>query len=268
MNYLKSMACWSDDKWREFGLGFLEQAGWDRDWVSDFDVFSVKGKRFVVSFRHNINDGAVGVGVEKDLVSRMRRADAEGFIGFYSGEFTTSLQARVKALSDYAELVSGVQVSVLLPYFSSYFIDRFFGDREPGWKWINNYYLNKADRSAYKPLHCMCGCGRDILEGPLAIGSSAVFVHLSEEKLYFIYGLKNCIFKVCEENTSCGWVEINQILHPDQFNIWNGKLQDFLGANPCLDLREYHNHKRLFISRILQRMRSVNSGFFLGAGEF
>ena len=268
MNYLQSIAYWSDDKWREFGLEFLQQAGWDRDWVSDFDVFSIEGKRFLVSFRHNIKSGPIGTGIEKDLVSRMRRADAEGFIGFYSGDFTTSLQERIKVLSSHAVLVSGVQISVLLPYSSSCFIDRFFGDRDPDWKWSWNYYFNKSTKADYKPLHCMCGCKKDTLEGPHTIGRSAAFVHLAQGKLYFIYGFKDCIFKICEDNTSCGWLEINQILHPDQFNSWNAQLQNYLVENPSLDLSEYHNHKRLFTSRILQRMRSVNAGFFLEAEEF
>jgi len=189
MDYLKSIKCWTDEKWREFGLEFLQQAGWDRDWASDFDVFSIKEKRFLVSFRHNINGGSIGTSIEKDLVSRMRRAKADGFIGFYSGEFTTSLQARLKTLSDHVALVGGVQVSVLLPYLSSHFIDKFFGDREYDWRWNWNYYLNKPKKSDYKPLFCMCGCGRDILEDPLSIGWSAAFVHRSQGKLHFIYGL-------------------------------------------------------------------------------
>ncbi|MEN1910928.1 hypothetical protein P5Z57_28075 [Pseudomonas sp. CD3(2023)] len=268
MNYLQDIKCWADENWREFGLEFLQQAGWDRDWISDFDVFSVKGKRFLVSLRHNINEGPVGTEIEKNIISRMRRANADGFIGFYSGEFTTSLQARLKTLSSHVDLIGGVQVSVLLPYFSSNFIDKFFGAREDGWRWGWNCYLNKENKAEYKPLFCMCGCGKDILEGPLAIGLSAAFVHLSKDRLYFIYGLKGCIFKVCEDNTSCGWVEVNQILHPDQFNIWNGQLKDYLSENPHIDLSEYHSHKRLFVSRILQRMRSINAGFFLAAEEF
>lgn len=268
MNYLQEIKHWSDEKWRDFGLEFLQQAGWDRDWISDFDVFSVEGKRFLVSLRHNINGGAVGTSIEKDITSRMRRANAEGFIGFYSGEFTTSLQVRLKTLNCHVELIGGVQVSVLLPYSSSSFIDKFFGGREDGWNWTWNYYLNKESEVEYKPLFCMCGCGKDILEGPRSIGWSAAFVHLSKDKLYFIYGVKDHIFKVCEDNTPCGWMEVNQILHPDQFNIWSGHLKDYLRENPNFDLSEYHGHKRIFVSRILQRMRSVNAGFFFSVEEF
>lgn len=268
MNYLKRFESWSAEQWRDFGLEFLEQAGWDRDWKTDLDVFSIDGKRFVASFRHNINLGPIGTDIEKDLIPRLKRAGADGFIGFYSGDYTTSLCDRLSRLKVQVVLVSGVQISVLLPYSRSSFIDRYFGGNTAGLSWTWNYYLNKVDPDDYKPLHCMCGCGRDILDNGLAIGHSAAFIHRADDKLYFIYGLKNCIFAACDENTPCGWVEINQILHPDQFNIWNGMLNSYLSDNIDLDLTEYHGPKRIFTSRILQRMRSVNAGFFLSGEEF
>lgn len=267
MNYLKRIEIWSDKQWRDFGLEFLEQAGWERDWTSDLDVFRINGERFVVSFRHNIRQGAIGTDIESDLVSLLKCANADGFIGFYSGDYTTSLCDRLSRLKAQSMLISGVQISVLLPYFSSSFIDRYFSGREPKESWGWSHYLNKSTHK-YKPLYCMCGCQRDILADGRHIGHSAAYLHRDEDKLYFVYGLKGCVFKICDDNTICGWVEINQILHPDQFNIWNGVLLSYLADNPELDLEEYHAPKRLFTSRILQRMRSVNAGFFLDVEEF
>jgi len=267
MNYLKRVENWSGKQWRDFGLEFLEQAGWERDWISDLDVFRINGQRFVVSFRHNIRQGAIGTDIETDLTSLLRRADAQGFIGFYSGDYTTSLCDRLSRLTAQSMLISGVQISVLLPYFCSSFIDQHFSREEPKASREWNHYLNKSP-TKYKPLYCMCGCQRDILSDSLRIAHSAAYLHRDEDKLYFVYGLKSCVFKICDDNTACGWIEINQVLHPDQFNIWNGVLLGYLADNPELDLEEYHGPKRLFTSRILQRMRSVNAGFFLGVEEF
>jgi hypothetical protein len=38
MNYLQDIKRWADEKWSEFGLEFLQQAGRDRDWISNFDA--------------------------------------------------------------------------------------------------------------------------------------------------------------------------------------------------------------------------------------
>lgn len=268
MNYLKSIENWSDEKWRGFGLEFLQHTGWDRDWSSDFDVLSVDGKRFLASFRNNMKQGAVGISIEKDVLSRLKRASAEGFIGFYSGDYATSLDTRLRSLNIPVFLVSGVQISVLLPYFDSSFIDSHFGRKEKNSLSIWSHYVNKIDPIKYRPLYCMCGCGADILRNASSIAFSAAFIHRAEDKLYFIYGLKNCIFSACDDNTSCGWIEINQILHPDQFNIWNGMLNDYVAVNTGLDLEEYYGPKRIFLARILQRIRPVNAGFFMGAEEF
>lgn len=268
INYLRSIAEWSQDQWHSFGFEFLQQAGWEPDWKSNMDVFSIDGKRFLVSFINNLGAGPIGISIERDIVSRLKRAGAEGFVGFYSGDYSTSLCDRLKKLNVQVVLISGVQVSVLLPYFSSFFIDRYFGNKPLGSSWSWSCYLSKFNSGDYKPLFCMCGCGQDILISSLAIGSSAAFIHRSCDDLYLYYGLKSCIFKICDDNTSCGWVEINQLLHPDQFNIWNRMLLDFLNDNSCLDLTAYHGPKRLLTSRLLQRMRSVNAGFFLGGQEF
>lgn len=266
MNYLKIIESWSDEKWHKFGVSFLQQVGWEYDWNPEYDIFSHKNRRFVASFRHNIQQGSIGTNIEKDLLSRLKHANAEGFIGFYSGDYTTSLDLRLRSLNIPAELVSGTQISVLLPYFTSFFIDQNFGNRDESSQWAWNYYLNTSS-AKYKPLYCMCGCKTDILENVRYIGSSAAFIHRKKDKLFFIYGLKECIFNKCEDNTSCGWVEINQILHPDQFNIWNGMLNEYVRDNPKIDLSNYYKEKRAFTTRIMQRMRSVNAGFFMFSNE-
>lgn len=267
MNYLESIKNWSDKQWRDFGLEFLEQTGWERDHTSDLDVFRINAKRFVVSFRHNIGQGAIGTDIESELTTLMKHASADGFVGFYSGDYTTSLCDRLSRYKEQSMVISGVQISVLLPYFSSSFIDRYFSGEEHKGAWQCSHYMNKSLRD-YKPLYCMCGCQRDILADSLNIAHSAAYLYRDENDLYFIYGIKSCVFKHCDENTECGWIEINQILHPDQFNIWNGTLLDYLADNPELNLDGYYGPKRLFTSRILQRMRSVNAGFFLGVKEF
>ncbi len=266
MNYLKRIREWSDEQWYHFGLSFLEQAGWERDWKSDFDVFSMNGKRFLVKFRHNIKKGPIGTQIESDLVSSLKNANACGFIGFYSGEYTTSLAERINKLNFTSILVSGIQISVLLPYCRSSFIDEHFVIEKPK-RLLWHHYLNK-EKSEYKPLYCICGCGSDILANSSSISCAAASVYRESNNLFFIYGLKDCIFKFHEDNTECGWVEINQILHPDQFNIWNSMLHEYLMKNPELNLDNYLTQKRSFNTRILQRMRSVNAGFFLMTEEF
>lgn len=268
MNYLKIIESWSEGQWHNFGLAFLQQAGWEHDLTSKDDVFCIDNKRFLVSFRHNIKRGAVGIEIEKELISRLKNANAEGFIGFYSGDYSTSLDVRLRSLKIQFALVSGTQISVLLPYFLSLFIDKYFGNRNENYRWAWNYFLNTSNQNTYKPLYCICGCQKDILENPLSISSSAAFIRREKDKLFFIYGLKNCIFRGRDANTSCGWIELNQVLHPDQFSIWNSRLNEYVTTEVGMDLKSYYTPKRLFTTRIMQRMRSVNAGFFLNSEEF
>ncbi|HBN9513375.1 hypothetical protein [Pseudomonas aeruginosa] len=267
MDFLKQFESWPEEVWRSFGLDFLENNGWYRDYRSPYDVVIHNGTRYLVSFNHNIARGPVGTTIESDLIRRLRQAEANGFIGFYSGNYSTGLIERLESLNIKLKVLSGVHISVLLPFSTSSFIDKHFLGGERDTLRRANYFLNKPSPLTYKPLYCICGCGVDILKDPFSIGSSAAFIRLEGGRLYFLYGLKDCIFSLCHENTSCGWVELNQMLHPDQFNIWNGTINAYLSNNNYLDLKNFWKPRKLFTMRLLQRIRPINSGFFMD-GEF
>ena len=267
MNYLKIIENWNDEKWKNFGKEFLQNLGWEYDFNSDFDVFAIKNQRFLASFQNNLNQGAIGIEKEINILSRINIAKADGFIGFFSGNYTTSLDERLKKLNIPYLLTNGIDISVLLPFFDSIFIDKFFSDRQEKSILLYHYHLNK-NQNAYSPLYCSCGCQNDILKDALSISTSAAYLYRKGNRIEFIYGFKNCIFKTKDNNTSCGWTEINQILHPDQFRIWNEMLRNYIKDNPEVDLSDYHRPKRLFLTKILQRIRPINSGFFLEAMDF
>jgi hypothetical protein len=264
MNYSQKIKEWDDDKtWREFSVDFLNDMGWQTYEISDnIGICDYKGVRYLVSFRHNINKGAVGTNLEKNITDRIKEYNAEGFIGFYSGNYTTSLLDRLTSMQVDFKLFNGSRITTFIPFTHSTIIDTYFGSGIKGHHFIPaNYYLNIIDESLYKPLECMCGCGKDILD-PLNIAYSMVLIHMHNNNIYLVYGIKSCINHI-DDNTECGWLEISQILHPDQFIEWNQCVRWFLQKNNNLGVIDFYKCKRIFTMRIMQRMRSINAGLFL-----
>lgn len=264
MNYKQKIKEWCNEKnWTQFSVDFLNDMGWQTFKTSkNTGICNYNGIKYLVSFRHNINEGAIGIGLEKNISDRMKEHDAEGFIGFYSGNYTTSLQERLKKMKVDFKLFNGSRIIAFIPFTHSTIIDSHFGNGVKGHSFIKaNYYLNLSDESFYRPLECMCGCGKDILE-PINIPSSMVFLHRSGNDVYLLYGLKSCISGY-DDNTDCGWLEIGQILHPDQFIEWNQSVKNYLKRNNTLGNEIFFKFSRLFTMRIMQRMRSVNAGLFL-----
>lgn len=266
MNYKKKIKEWNYDiTWTKFSVEFLNDMGWQTYEISeDTGICDYKGIRYLVSFRHNINKGAIGTNLERNITDRIKEHNATGFIGFYSGNYTTPLLERLTSMQVDFKLFNGSRITTFIPFTHSTIIDTYFGSGIKGRRFIPiNYYLNLNDESLYKPLECMCGCGADILD-PLNISSSMILIHKhnDNDNVYFLYGLKACIKNV-DDNTECGWFEVNQILHPDQFIEWNQCIRDYIEKNKNLNTVEFYKYKRIFTMRIMQRMRSVNAGLFL-----
>ncbi|MDE1497048.1 hypothetical protein KKJ25_19470 [Xenorhabdus bovienii] len=263
MNYKQKIKEWDDEKtWREFSVDFLNDMGWQTYEISgNIVICNYKGIRYLVSFRHNINKGAIGTYLEKNITDRIKEHNAEGFIGFYSENYTTSLLWRLTLMQVHFKLFNGSRITTFIPFTHSTIIDTYFGSGVKGHRFIPaNYYLNLNDESFYKPLECLCGCGEDILD-PLNITYSMVLIHREKNNIYLFYGIKSCINKI-HDNTECGWLEISQILHPDQFIEWNQCVRNYIEKNRNLNTVDFYKLKRLFTMRIMQRMRSVNAGLF------
>ncbi|HHQ6568904.1 TPA: hypothetical protein ACSTJX_003794 [Serratia fonticola] len=264
MNYKQKIKEWDNEKtWRDFSIDFLNDMGWQTYEVSEnIGICDYKGIKYLVSFRHNINEGAIGTNLEKNIADRIKEYNAEGFIGFYSGNYTTSLLQRLASMQVHFKLFNGSRITTFIPFTHSTIIDTYFGSGVKGHHPIPaNYYLNLNNESSYKPLECMCGCSADILE-PRNIPYSMVLIHKNGNDVYLFYGLKPCISKI-DDNTECGWLEINQILHPDQFIEWSQCVRNYLKINSNLGTVDFYKSKRLFTMRIMQRIRSVNAGLFL-----
>lgn len=264
MNYNKKIKEWSNEQtWIDFAVDFLNDMGWSTTLTSDgCGICDYQHVKYLVSFRHNINNGAVGTSLEQNITGRMRKHNTNGFIGFYSGNYTTSLLERLTSMQIDFKLFNGSRITTFLPFAHSTIIDAYFGSGVKGHKFTSaNYYLNLNDESSYKPLECMCGCKNDIL-APVNIGSSMVLIIRVNNNIYFVYGLKHHLANF-NENTECGWLEINQILHPDQFIEWNQCIRDYLNNNSNLITVDFYKYKRIFDMRIMQRIRSVNAGLFL-----
>lgn len=267
MNYKQEIKKWNNEEiWRKFSVDFLNDMGWETYEISDnMGICDYRGIKYLVSFKHNINKGAIGTGLEKNIADRIREHNVEGFIGFYSGNYTTSLLDRLRAMQINFKLFNGSRITTFIPFSHSNIIDTYFGSGIKGLSFISaNYYLNLNDESLYKPLECMCGCGEDILK-PINIAYSMVLLHKNKNSIYLIYGLKSCINKY-DDNTECGWLEIGQILHPDQFIEWNQSIRCYLEKSKNLETECFYKCKRLFTMRIMQRIRSVNAGLFLRLG--
>lgn len=264
MNYKQKIKEWTDEEtWEKFSVDFLNDMGWQTHLISkNLGICDYRGTKYLVSFRHNINGGAIGTSLEKNITDRIKEHNAEGFIGFYSGNYTTSLLERLTSMEVNFKLFNGSRITTFIPFTHSYIIDTHFGSGVKGHPLVStNYYINLNDESSYKPLNCICGCNADILE-PFNITSSMVLIHRNGNDIYFLYGLKNCISSV-DDNTECGWLEIGQILHADQFIEWNQIVRDYLDNNPGLNTAEFYKYKKIFTMRIMQRIRSVNAGLFL-----
>lgn len=264
MNYKQKIREWTDEEtWKKFSVDFLNDMGWQTYEISEnLGICDYKGTRYLVSFRHNINEGAIGTSLEKNIIDRIKRYNAEGFIGFYSGNYTTSLLERLTSMQVNFKLFNGSRITTFIPFTHSTIIDKHFGSGIKGHHYLPaNYYINLNNESLYKPLKCICGCDADILE-PFNIASSMVLIHRHRNDIYFLYGLKHCINKI-DDNTECGWLEISQILHTDQFIEWNQNIREYLEKNSGLNTTEFYKHKRIFTMRIMQRIRSVNAGLFL-----
>ncbi|MFW7564465.1 hypothetical protein ACOIGD_18070 [Klebsiella pneumoniae] len=264
MNYKQKIKEWSCEKnWINFSIDFLNDMGWQTYKISgNIGICEYNCIKYLVSFRHNINKGPVGTNLEKNIIDRIKKHNAEGFIGFYSGNYTTSLLERLTSMQVNFKLFNGSRITTFIPFTHSTIIDTYFGSGIKGLHFIPaHYYLNLNDESSYKKLECMCGCGEDILD-PFNITSSMVLIHRDKNKIYLFYGLKSCIGNI-DDNTECGWLEISQILHPDQFIEWNQSVRNYIEKNRILNTVDFYKYKRLFIMRIMQRMRSVNSGLFL-----
>lgn len=266
MNYKQKIKEWNDDKiWTDFSVDFLNDMGWLTYKTSkNTGICYYKNIKYLISFRHNINKGAIGINIERNICDRIKKHDAKGFIGFYSGNYTTSLLNRLTSMQINCLLFNGSRITTFIPFIHSFIIDKYFGSGIKGHPLIEtNYYLNLSDDKLYKPLKCICGCGVDILD-PNNIPASRVFIYKNNNNIDFIYGLKKCIVNMqIDDNTECGWLEISQILHPDQFIIWNKVVREYLDENKDLNTVDFYKEKRMFTMRIMQRIRSVNAGLFL-----
>lgn len=264
MNYKQKIKEWDDEKiWMRFSVDFLNDMGWETYEISEnIGICNYKGIKYLVSFRNNINKGAIGTNVEKNITERIKKHNAEGFIGFYSGNYTTSLFERLTSMQVNFKLFNGSRITTFIPFAHSTIIDNYFGNGVKGHHLIpGNFYLNLSNESLYKPLECVCGCGADILE-PSNIRDSMALIHKNGDYIYFFYGLKDCINQI-DDNTECTWIEISQILHPDQFIGWSQIVRNYIQKNAKCNTIGFYEYKRLFTMRIMQRMRSVNAGLFL-----
>ncbi|RLM04080.1 hypothetical protein [Gibbsiella quercinecans] len=251
--------------WHEFAVEYLCEMGYVTYATDEKHAITVfNNKRYLVSIKHNINTGSVGVGDEIDVLLRMKEYNVDGFIGFYSGYYSTSLLNRLNSIVDELILFNCDKISTLLVFAHSQFIDKYLPSEKsisvPHNIW--RYYQNVSNEN-YEPLLCMCGCGVDILE-PRNIGWAMATIYRKNRKVYFIYGLKDCFFpKGNVDNTECGWLELNQALHTDQINDWNSMIDEYLESLEGFNLTDYYYHKYNFMSKIVQRLRPVNSGIFL-----
>lgn len=267
MNFKNHFKTMDAKKWKAFALDFLVDTGFHEyiatlEAKEDQDVFLLEkhGIVFYVSTRNNATEGkSVGTEIEKNILERMKSNNATGFIGFYSGNFSTSLLERLNKLAKNStanftfKLFNGHAISLIMPLIHSHVYNDHFNNGNP-------YSLN-IPAQHYEELECCCGqCGIDILHDDLIVWSMAQLT-IIENEIYFIFGHKLHLTNFPE--TRCGWLEISQCLHLEQILMWNAQIDRFISDSGLPLSEKFYHERNRFNTAITQKLRSSNAGMFL-----
>ncbi|MCG8333788.1 MAG: restriction endonuclease [Proteobacteria bacterium] len=251
----------SPDDWEYFCEDFLASIGFSilkgpaigtdggKDLIVEHQEIS-----YIVSCKHYYKSGKnVGISNEKCILDRIIEHDVKGFIGFYSTYVTESLSHRLQRFTEKKFpiiIFDKGKISNLIPKLHSSVTQK-YSDTTRG----NNFVLN-THQSQYQPLECL-ECGKDILSPKRIRNSMAMIVEDRSNEYHFIYGCKNCISQLPE----CGWVEIFQVLHVEEFLGWNNTVTEIIGGGKVA--KNFYEVKNTFDSRIVQRLFPTNMGTWL-----
>lgn len=230
------------------GFDIIESPSIGPDGGKDL-IVEINNERYVVSCKHFIqSDKAVGVNDEVNILERIIQHKANGFIGFYSTQVSTSLLTRFNELgtnSNYRfKYFDKSSISNVIPDMNFHILQKY------GMCNGLNYVLN-VDPSDYKPLKCV-NCKKDILN-PLNINTSIVAIYEYKGELTYLYGCKSCL-----PRQELVYAEISQVLFHEQLIGWNNIVNDFISDYKVSN--DFYKYKDRFSERILQRMYPQNLG--------
>lgn len=199
-------------------------------------------KKYIVSCKHYRSDRAISPSIETNIINRIYQHNANGFVGFYSTVITEGLGNMLKGLEN-----AGLE----------YFIFDIYNIVENinviPWSVLNKYGLAKNIRfplhvpNCYQPLCCL-SCGEDILLDENIDASLVQICKDDAETLHYVYGCKRCFGNYQD----LYWGELSQVLHHDQFVIWNNIVEDLCSKYNVTN--NFYQNKNLFDTRIQQRL--------------
>lgn len=213
--------------------------------------------RYILSCKHRARP--VGTGVESSILDRVRQHGAQGFIGFYSGPVTQSLQTRLQRLNEDGtpcEIYDRKRISGLLADGSvpARIAQKYASPR--------GAFLQHSPPDEYRPLSCP-ECGRDILDDEHIPWSAAGIARNAEGAWEYVYGHKLTQFaQTCERvDRAHPWIELTQALHLEQLLRWHALVDYLIAEQPVAPTFWPDRHR--FESHILQRLVPPNWGTWL-----
>jgi len=217
--------------------------------------------RWLVSCKHKIHSGAsVIIGDEGDISDRIQAHKCNGFMGIYSSIVSSSLNRKLKSLSDKYE----IQV------FDNEKIERILLENRNANKLIRRFFpqsYNKMELKApsnlldeYLPLRCKV-CGRDLLQRDILDRYLGIVVFVRDKE----YNEKNkytdvyCVCKgECDRNmvklersreNVTGWNDISDLVIPIRFLKFVIALMNRIRSHEDVFTEEaYSNLKNTIIS--------------------
>jgi len=247
----------SPGNWEFFTEDFLISIGFQIIWRPSVgaddgvDLITEKsGDRYIVSCKHNIHSGkSVGTSVEQSILDRMAQHNANGFIGFYSTEITTSLSRRLRELEKQGYKIIIYDKSIIsnyLPRISSHILQKY------GLPIGIKFVLNVPEKE-YTPLPCL-SCGIDILDERMIYRSMALIWLNNDNILEYSYGCKSCFGNIIDR----GWIEVSESLHQGRLNSWIKYVNWVLAEFPLSP--NFYKHRSEYEGGIQQRMYPSNWG--------
>ena len=253
------------ERWMLFAKDFMQQLGFhiespphrDPDGKYDFvAVEQVPGKfnllpfRWLVSCQHKASTRtAVKESDEIDILERVLRCRADGFIGFYSTPISASLENRIAELKDKAQIKDYrlFDAKSLESYLTSPAFGRVVARYFPGY--VKTYGVLHLVGDEYLPIRCE-HCNKDLLEAVFNSGPQGVVVGLRRRKkaldeMEVVADLYAACKGTCDEQLqskycngttldAAEWIEIFNLVSPPMFLERLMALVDRLGNDEVI----------------------------------
>lgn len=272
----------NSDQWERFSVEVLRQIGFDiitypaygQDGGQDYLV-EKNNKRYLVSCKHYTTSN-IGLKQELNIVDRLVQFKANGFIGFYLSNITTSLQNKLNELDTHICgpfcycIFTQTEIKRIAQEMDSHILHSF--GLQP------KYYLN-VSKDDYLPLLCPF-CHRDMLAEeniPSSLVSFArckdilaaqpypnsliSFANGKDDSFSYIYGCNYCLNPI---PFPYGYDTLEMLLHIEIQIDWFRLIDSFIRENNLKLADNFYFIKDHLVQRIAQRLYPQTAGSWAG----